>query len=538
MTVAESIATLEGGGHPANKDEDVLALLGYKQHFKREMNLWSTMAFCFSIMAILGSFSTTLTFPITYGGNIGIVWGWFTASCFAICVSLSLAELCSAMPAVGGIYYWSAHLAPRKWSALAAWITGWANLVGQVALICSIFSAVSDEISDAVTVASDFKVYYGSGTLYGIVLAVLLGNGFVCSCSTRIMARLNYLYMAVNIGGVIALIIILAVLGPKTSASVAFTQFENNSEWSNKGIVWILSLTAGMWTLTGYDSVAHVAEETTNAVHAGPIAMLSAVMGTAISGFILSIVHSFVMPDPARLLSTNLKLPAAMLYYDIMGKHGFLAMWSITIFVQFTSGTAQTLDAARALYAFARDGAVPFSRQLSTMNKYTSTPLNATWTMVALAAIVGLLMLQSTALTALAGTSVIGLYISYIVPIFLRITSGRKTFKPGPWKLGFAAVPLGTISCLYVAFIVVILLFPANPNPDVSVMNWAVLILGVVFLGASFAWVVSARHWFKGPIHEVDPDYVEPTEQTGMDVIDKDKSRPEVELSDFVFDSQ
>ena len=221
-----------------------------------------------------------------------------------------------------------------------------------------------------------------------------------------------------------------------------------------------------------------------------------------------------------------------------MGKHGFLAMWSITIFVQFTSGTAQTLDAARALYAFARDGAVPFSRQLSTMNKYTSTPLNATWTMVALAAIVGLLMLQSTALTALAGTSVIGLYISYIVPIFLRITSGRKTFKPGPWKLGFAAVPLGTISCLYVAFIVVILLFPANPNPDVSVMNWAVLILGVVFLGASFAWVVSARHWFKGPIHEVDPDYVEPTEQTGMDVIDKDKSRPEVELSDFVFDSQ
>ncbi|WFD45007.1 hypothetical protein MPSI1_003683 [Malassezia psittaci] len=526
-----------GGQEPALDDEDILAHLGYKQHFQRKMNTWSVGAFCFSIMAILGSFATTLNFPITNGGNVGVVWGWFTASCFATCVSFSLAELCSSMPTVGGIYYWSAHLAPRRWSPLAAWVTGWANLVGQVALICSICSAIADEIADAVTIASDFQVYYSSSALYGIMIAVLVADGMLSSCSTRITARLNYLYMAVNLGGVIALIIILAVLGPKNSASVAFSKFENNSEWENKGLVWILSLTAAMWTLTGYDSAAHVAEETSNAAHAGPIAMVSAVVGTALTGFILSIVHSFVMQDPSRLLSAGLKIPAAQLYYDVMGKHGCLAMWSIIIFVQFTSGAAQTLDASRALYAFARDGAVPFSHRIATINSFTGTPVNATWTMVLFTAIVGLLELQSTALTALAGTSVIGLYVSYAVPIFLRITSGRNKFRPGPWNLGRAAIPLGIISCLWVSFIVVVLLFPANPNPDASLMNWAVLILGVIFSGAMLAWIVSARHWFRGPIHEVEWNDKE-DRQCDMDTARFDdevnSKKPDVELTDFV----
>lgn len=37
-----------------------------------------------------------------------------------------------------GLYYFSAKLAPPKYSALASWITGWANVTGQIALVCSI----------------------------------------------------------------------------------------------------------------------------------------------------------------------------------------------------------------------------------------------------------------------------------------------------------------------------------------------------------------------------------------------------------------
>lgn len=67
-----------------------------------------------------------------------MIWGWGLASFFVMFVALSMAELCSAMPTSGGLYYWCAKLAPPKWSAAACWITGWANVTGQVALVCSI----------------------------------------------------------------------------------------------------------------------------------------------------------------------------------------------------------------------------------------------------------------------------------------------------------------------------------------------------------------------------------------------------------------
>lgn len=43
-------------------------------------------------------------------------YGWFLASAFTMLVVLSMAEICSAFPTSGGLYYWSAkqngHLLP------------------------------------------------------------------------------------------------------------------------------------------------------------------------------------------------------------------------------------------------------------------------------------------------------------------------------------------------------------------------------------------------------------------------------------------
>ena len=69
--------------------------------------------------------------------------------------------------------------------------------------------------------------------------------------------------------------------------------------------------------------------------------------------------------------------------------------------------------------------------------------------------------------------SITWFYISYATPIFLRITTGRSNFIPGPFSLGGWAVPVGTIAVAWVAYIVVILLFPPFPllDPTVSVLE-------------------------------------------------------------------
>lgn len=522
-----------------SQDEKQLAGLGYRQDFKRELNLWSTAAFCFSVMGVVASVSGSMVFPLQYGGHVGMVWGWFTASVFVMFVALCMAELCSAMPTSGGPYYWSAQLAPKRYAPVISWMTGWSNVLGQAALVCSIEFTSAAMITDAASIGNDFTKFYSNGVRYGIFLALLVVHACLCSSATRVLSRLNYAYVAINLGTFVALMAALGALAKMQPASQAFGGFQNNSTWKSNGFAWILSLTSGMWSLTGYDSAAHVAEETANAATVGPWAILAAVIGTTTIGWGLSVMISFCVANPAQLLDSKLYMPIAQMYRDVIGKQGCLALWSLIIVIQFNTAAAQMVDASRVVYAFARDGALPCSRRLSAVNQYTRTPVNAVLFTAAFAAVIGLLGLQSTAMTALSSTSIIALYVSYSVPIILRITYARKEFQRGPWHLGRFGVPIGAVAAAYVIFIVVVLLFPSNPNPDASDMNWAVLILGVILVGSAVVYAAYGRKWYRGPVSYTDEDeYIAEEYAAHEGDMVKAKSgaeeeKPEVTVSDF-----
>lgn len=101
--------------HELDADEKVLVALGYKQEFKRDFSIWSCFSVSFSILGILPSIASTLTYNLAYSGPAGSVWGWIVASVLIQFVALSMAELCSSMPTAGGLYYASAVLAPDGW---------------------------------------------------------------------------------------------------------------------------------------------------------------------------------------------------------------------------------------------------------------------------------------------------------------------------------------------------------------------------------------------------------------------------------------
>lgn len=109
--------------HAADADEKVLVSLGYKQEFKRDFSIWSCFSVSFSILGILPSIASTLTYNLAYSGPAGSIWGWIIASTLIQFVALSMAELCSSMPTAGGLYYASAVLAPEGWGPLAAWVS-------------------------------------------------------------------------------------------------------------------------------------------------------------------------------------------------------------------------------------------------------------------------------------------------------------------------------------------------------------------------------------------------------------------------------
>lgn len=108
--------------HQADADEEVLVALGYKQEFKRELSIWSCFSVSFSILGILPSIASTLTYNLAYSGPAGSIWGWIVASVLIQFVALSMAELCSSMPTAGGLYYAAAVLAPEGWGPFASWV--------------------------------------------------------------------------------------------------------------------------------------------------------------------------------------------------------------------------------------------------------------------------------------------------------------------------------------------------------------------------------------------------------------------------------
>ena len=136
----------------------------------------------------------------------------------------------------------------------------------------------------------------------------------------------------------------------------------------------------------------------------------------------------------------------------------------ISIVGQFFCGMMSVTANSRMIYAFSRDGALPGSKFWHRINPKTRTPTNSVWLGVVLAGLVGALSLFQTDLNypvaffALTGICVVGLYIAYIIPIFLRLRS--DTFVPGPWNLGKWSKLVGWTSVVWVAFITILFFAP------------------------------------------------------------------------------
>lgn len=51
----------------------------------------------------------------------------------------------------------------------------------------------------------------------------------------------------------------------------------------------------------------------------------------------------------------------AQIYYDALGKHGAMGFIAFLFIVQYMMGLSITVAASRQMWAFSRDGALPFS---------------------------------------------------------------------------------------------------------------------------------------------------------------------------------
>ena len=186
--------------------------------------------------------------------------GWIVVSVFTFIVALGMAEIVSAIPTSGGPYFWAAMLAPPAHAPFASWITGWFNLLGQVAVTTGISFGLAGLITTTATVKNpDFVPT--PGITIGIYAAILVSHGLINTFGVHVLRYLNNTSIALHSLGVFAVIVALLAKAPThQSGSFVFSTFNdgtgvNGGEgWSiraSSAYVAVCGVLLSQYTLTG-----------------------------------------------------------------------------------------------------------------------------------------------------------------------------------------------------------------------------------------------------------------------------------------------
>ena len=506
------------GNQPELTDEERLHQMGYAQELNRSMSRFSNFAISFTIISILSGCLTLYGFGLQHGGPPTMLWGWLIVGVLVLFAGLSMAEICSAFPTAGGLYYWAAKLAPGNSAPIWSWFTGWFNLVGQVAVTAGISFGCAFSVSAFLALYTNQSYWLLPKYTIGILVIILAVQGLLNTFSIKLVALLNDVSVYWHLIGVAVIVIVLYVAPSSHSHQSAGFLFASPGVQAFKGLsgfvffpyVFLVGLLNAQYTFTGYDASAHVSEETIDARNAAPKGIVNSIWISLVAGFILLLGVSLAIPHvfPVTIEHVVYKnysdialavVPWATIFEYAAGRIAAELLILIVIGAQFYCGMSSVTANSRMIYAFSRDGAVPFSNFWHHVSPKRRVPVRSAWFGAVGALLLSLPYLYNyTAYAAVTSIAVIGLYIAYLTPVFLRrINPGA--FVPGPWKLGRYGPLIGWVAIVWVIFICIMFMLPQASPITVKSFNYAPIAVLAVIGFAGIWYAVSARKWFKGP---------------------------------------
>src|SRR3954452_12224735 len=502
------------------RDEQQLADLGYKQELTRAWSSFSNFAISFTIISVLAGTFTTFGQAWNAGGPVAITIGWPVICVFVLLVALSMAELTSAFPTAGGPYWWAARLGGPGWS----WFTGWLHIVGLVGIVASVGYGAAGFLYALLGLynVNVFGVDFGNGehvliTTFVLFLIIVAVISAINIYSSPLLGLLNNVSVGWHVLGVL-IIIVLLFAGPSDHQSFGwvFGHKINNLGFGGGSTgnfaFWFLVIPVGflltMYTQTGYDASAHTAEETRGAAVAAAQGVWRSVFFSAIAGWAVLIALVFAATDVKAIdAGGGGSIP---IITSALSSSGAKAGLIICTIGQLFCGMAGLTSASRTWYAFSRDRAIPGWGLFRRLNHHR-VPSYAVLAVVFFSLVISIPALWSNkaglpfAFFALTGICTVGLYLAYIIPVFLRVRQGDN-FPRGAWTLGrhYKWINWGAIVSVVLVVITLDLPFshvavPWNSDFDATALNYTPLVI-LVGLAVAVWWQISAKHRYTGPV--------------------------------------
>ena len=509
--------------------------LGYAQELFRSMGGFSNFAISFSIISILTGAVILYDYGLAWAGTAAVMIGWPLVTVFVLAIAASMAEIASAYPTAGGLYYWASRMKNKDWG----WWTAWLNLIGQFAIVAGInFAAAAFLNATIITpLLANVGIAYDNTTA---VLGVSFLTGQIVTMGILMLVELIMNIAGINLVAllnqvsvwwhivIVAAVVLLVFLAGKPDESgltlFAIQPLDTAGSWNNDlGVVnltygpavtyplilaFFFSLLQANWTYTGYDASAHVAEETVGARVASAWGLFLSVAVSAVVGFLFLLALSTHLPNLSTLFPPALDdstiggasqyyfgggvAVIAILQYNL-GQLGDLLAAGIAVAMAFC-GLSSVASAGRMLYAFSRDDGLPGAGWLKKVSHRYRTPANAltamvvvAWLFTVAAGIVG----GGTAIVIVTAISTIFLYAAYGICIYLGATT-TEWQSERVWSLGRWSKPIAYVALFWIVVLMILFSFPTSGN-----ISWPFMVVTLLFLVVYF--FAYARRAFQGP---------------------------------------
>jgi amino acid transporter len=508
-------------------DEQQLAQLGYRQELARAWSGFTNFAISFTIISVLAGTFTTFAFAWQNGGPVAASIGWPVLCAFVLMVAFSMAELTSKYPTAGGPYWWAHDLGGKGWS----WMTGWFNIVGLVGIVASVGygAAIFLNATFALYGLNVLGINFGDskhilGETFLLYVIILVLYTMVNIFADSFLALMNNVSVGWHLLGV-AVVIGLLVFVPSHHQSIGWVfghRINNNGAFggSTSGLgFWLLVLPVGflltMYTQTGYDASAHTAEETRGAAKAAAQGVWRSVFWSAVIGWFVLLAFLFAATD-VKAVDAGAGFVGAIFTSALDSWAAKLVLIIATV-GQLFCGAAGLTSGSRTWYAFSRDRGMPGWWAFRRINK-DRVPFNAVIAVSVASLIIAIPALFGKnnipfAFFALTGICTVGLYLAYIIPVYLRLRAGDK-FDPGVWNLGKRYRLVNWLAIIFVVLVVFSLDLPYAPAGlpwnsgfDASLVNYTpfAILLPLIF---GVWYLVSAKNRYQGPVRTLEEDEV------------------------------
>ena len=464
-----------------------LGQLGYTQELDRRLRIFDTVALGFAgISPVVGLYAVVLVGTLVAGP----AWVWVLPVALAgQCLLLAVyAELASEFPIAGGAYQWTRRLMGGAYG----WFAGWVAVCAYAAANTTVAYLGAPWALTVLGIEPSANRIVVTGMVLVLVCAVAGALG------VRVLA--GVIKAGIGAEAIASVGIGLALLLVFREHGFSLLTETLGAEASSGGSVFgglLAALAVGGWVFIGFDVCASAAEETRDAARHVPRAIWIALLSVGALVMLNALSATLAHPDPASVVAGKDVDPVTTAVVSSFGSWSDRPFATIVLVAFVACGMAAQALTARLMFSISRDGVLPGSRLLSTVDRRRA-PIGA----IAVTTVVGwmglLLGLNSAAVGSLITFGTAAIYVAFLLTALAALIARvRGTWIPrGAVNLGRAGLPINVLAVVWLAFETVNIAWPRKslaPLDAPAYQVWAAPIFLAAVATLGLAYLLLAR---------------------------------------------